>query len=1081
MVRGPVRLPKITRPRVGYAHARERLFHRLHDRPRPIVWISAPAGAGKTTLAASYTAAFDLRTLWYEIDNGDAEPASFFHHLGLAVKAGVPRARVRLPHLTPEYVLGLPAFSRRFFEELFTRMRAPSVIVFDRYEELSLDAPVHRWLADALAAAPDGIRVIVASRDEPPAEFARLRAAARMDCLRWDDLRLTEDEALGIARSLSARPDDAAAQDSVREVLRKADGWAAGLVLLLEAERTRVDGQPGIDPSRELLFDYFANEIFDRAEPEVQELLLSSALLPTMSARALAALTGDRRAERSLARLFRCNYFVTRLATEPPEYEYHGLFRQFLLRRGEETWTPEQRANLRRRAAQALLRTGASAAAVELLLQSEAWTEAAGEILRLAPELVSQGRVQVLDAWLSALPAPVTSSMPWLEYWHGVSAIGPDPARARARFESAHHAFRRRADPAGLYLTFADGIQLAWVAGFDFAAMDVWLDRFEQISADHPDVPSLDVEARVLTSLLMGAYFRKLGHKRIPDWLSRGRALLDTEGRPLAPLLRAALLSSLGWHYYGRGDFRSWLQRLNGFAAAYEADAPPLYHLHLLVSIGYGRLYGGECAAALAGADEGLRLAEESGVHVLDLMLIGVRIHAALVLQDRATADAGFRQMEAILASRPNTFYRSFECYLRCWRALLDDDLAAAIDFGEEAVSLAEAGGAPYPVAACRHALAHALLQSGQTARGWEALQRSRLRWDGEEHQHQAYQCELAEAWLRAQQGDRKSASALLEQALARGRAMGFGAPIMARPAFLYPLLQLALEQDIEADFAKTIIRQTRLAPPDPAEVPPEWPIPVRVHTMGTFGIRIDGRPLAAGALRRNRPLELLKALVALGGREVAQEHLAAALWPDAAGDQEIATLHTTLHRLRRLLERDDAVVLKDGHVSLDDRVVWVDVQAAWAVLDRLEAALVQTPRDGPRLETWQRRLESLCRGRFLELEPPRDWMLRTAEGLRERVVRAYLELGNHWQDAGAPELAIEARQGALRFDPLCEKAYGELMRLHADRADFAEALRVYERCRKALALHLNASPGPATRALYHSIRERLAGGEAAD
>jgi ATP/maltotriose-dependent transcriptional regulator MalT len=546
MPRPSVGLTKITRPRVGYAHPRQHLFDRLHNGQHPVVWVSAPTGAGKTTLAASYTALFKLKTLWYEVDAGDADPASFFHYLGLAAKTVAARAAPNLPHLTPEYGFGLPTYSRRFFEQLYLHLKTPAVLVFDSFQELPPRAPVHQCLAEALAVIPEGIRVIFLSRDDHPAEFTRLRANAAMDCLSWKDLRLTEEEAFGIARNLFHGPDDTLPTETIHEIVRRSDGWAAGLVLMLEVNRTRLTAQPDSDRSRELLFDYFASQLFDGANPDLQQLLLTSALLPSMSAPALAFLTGDARAERQLRELFRRNYFVTRVGDAPAAYEYHAMFREFLLERAGQTWTPERLANLRRRAAQALLDSGQAAAAVELLLQSESWSDAVAEILRLAPELVAQGRFQFLHAWLIVLPEAVLASQPWLHYWLAICWMGPDPARAAQCFESAYQAFQRDHDSAGLYLTFADGIQLAWIAGFDLAAMDLWLDRFEQISADHPEPPAVEIEARVLASLLMGPLLPEIGTRAYPR-IARSRAGAPRPGPAPAAAWRSAFESRLAF------------------------------------------------------------------------------------------------------------------------------------------------------------------------------------------------------------------------------------------------------------------------------------------------------------------------------------------------------------------------------------------------------------------------------------------------------------------------------------------------------------------------------------------------------
>ena len=93
----------------------------------------APPGAGKTSLIASYLAARRLSNLWYQVDAGDADIASFFYYLGQAA----PRRRRSLPLLTPEYRQGLAIFTRRFFRELYSRLKTPFVLVFDNYQEVA--------------------------------------------------------------------------------------------------------------------------------------------------------------------------------------------------------------------------------------------------------------------------------------------------------------------------------------------------------------------------------------------------------------------------------------------------------------------------------------------------------------------------------------------------------------------------------------------------------------------------------------------------------------------------------------------------------------------------------------------------------------------------------------------------------------------------------------------------------------------------------------------------------------------------------------------------------------------------------
>jgi ATP/maltotriose-dependent transcriptional regulator MalT len=129
--------------------ARERLYQLLDDRlAHPTVWVTGPPGAGKTTLLSGYAESRKRPTLWYQLDSGDADIATFFYYLGVAAQSlAAGRHALPLPALTPEYLPDLIGFTRRFFRELFARLPRHALLVLDDYQDVPADSRLHGVIA----------------------------------------------------------------------------------------------------------------------------------------------------------------------------------------------------------------------------------------------------------------------------------------------------------------------------------------------------------------------------------------------------------------------------------------------------------------------------------------------------------------------------------------------------------------------------------------------------------------------------------------------------------------------------------------------------------------------------------------------------------------------------------------------------------------------------------------------------------------------------------------------------------------------------------------------------------------------
>ncbi|MGH8237190.1 MAG: AAA family ATPase, partial [Steroidobacteraceae bacterium] len=193
-------LAKITRPRYARVLARTRLFRSLDERGSPLIWLSAPPGAGKTALISSYLEARSVPHLWYQLDRGDSDLPTFFHYLGLAAANSLHFDRKLLPQLRAEFNPDVSVFARRYFEALSARVRTPFVLVFDNYHEVAPSAALHAALRDGIASLPGNFTTVVLSRAAPPPEWARTRLNEQLLLLGWDELRLDVEEVAELVR-----------------------------------------------------------------------------------------------------------------------------------------------------------------------------------------------------------------------------------------------------------------------------------------------------------------------------------------------------------------------------------------------------------------------------------------------------------------------------------------------------------------------------------------------------------------------------------------------------------------------------------------------------------------------------------------------------------------------------------------------------------------------------------------------------------------------------------------------------------------------------------------------------------------
>jgi DNA-binding SARP family transcriptional activator len=1036
-------LAKLSKPVMRRSLARPRLFESIDRADARVIWVSGPPGAGKTTLLSTYISARARPTLWYQLDGGDNDIAAFFYYLR---EAPGERPKAGLPLLTPEYLPDLKGFARRYFRALFGMLAPRAVLVFDNYHELELSSPLHSLLCEGFEELPEGVTILIASRSAPPPEYARLIAARELTRLEWEELRLTRAEVEAVVSQSGP-----VASEELDTLCAQCDGWAAGLVLLLEQRAGKDARRAAPSGSPQTVFDYFATEIFNGASPQMRDFLLRTGFLPHIKPEMAAALSGNAGAGELLDTLYRRHLFTNRTETT---FEFHPLLREFLLARARAVFSKSELAELAARAAALLEADGQAAEAAQLYCDAGDWAGLERLIRDQAGNLLAQGRHGTLEGWIGMIPAEQAGSSSWLLFWRGMARLAAlDPVQGRSLHERGFAAFKREDDLAGQFLACAGVLSTYFIEWNEFTPTDPWMRELEALLARSPNMVSPEIEAQVISSGIPVLY-RQPQHSLIATWQERGLELLRASTIPQQRIALSAFLLNIGiW----RGEYRRCAALLREIQAGSDLrDDAPLMLISLKCWEAILHFVLAEHDAAYQSSDEALAIARESGVHLLDAMAHGYAIFASSSAGDLAKAEDALARMEtAVIPSRGHDV--SFVIHLKSVLALLRDDLGDARRYAEEALARVGAAGAAFNVAFARTVLAQVLIEQGEHEEARRLLAESRRFMEVMPGPYFLFIAWLAEANSFGLTQEWGPALEALRAGLAIGRKHDYmSAHPVWLPKVMSRLCALALEHGIETEYVTRLIKKRGLLAPTPEAV--DWPFPVKIYTLGRFSVLADGKPLQSAGRAQRKPLELLMALVALGGRDVSESQLTEALWPDAEGSAAHEVCAVNLHRLRKLLGYDRAISLQGNRFSLDPGCVWVDV---WA----FERGLAAQSESAPEKSL------ALYRGPFLGKDADFSWALPLRERLRTKFTRYLSRWGASLLKEKEFDLAITILERGLNVDPLAEEFYRNLMLCYQGLSRRAEAIGVYQRCQKTLGTALGVSPAPETIALYQTLQ----------
>lgn len=733
-----------------------------------------------------------------------------------------------------------------------------------------------------------------------------------------------------------------------------------------------------------------------------------------MTADTSSRLTGIEESGQILSDLSHKNYFTEKHPLTKPVYQYHQFFREFLLSRAKETFTEKNLFEIKRAASALLISTGQVEDAASLMQEtgdSKGLTEA---ICKYANTFISQGRYQTLELWLKAIPQEIIEQTPWLLYWIGTCRLFFEPADALMHLHKAYTLFKDRGDLTGLFLSWGNIVDSFVYQMRNNKPLDKYIDELSGFLKTKPVFPSKEIETRVVSSMAIALSIRMPHHPELHLYLERAiRLLHHSEDNNIKIMVGF----HMALHYLWVGDYKKSRPVIDMMReAARHRDASPLMKTTLMSTEAMYHWLNFSYEPCMSAVTEGLKISKDTGVHVWELHLLLHGTNALLGAGDISAAERMLKQIETGL-ERGSELDICYYHYLVSWKELLEGNLSQSIEHLEKGLEMKDIC-LPYTEALGYFGMSQALHAKGEFQKAAVHLKKAYRVTRQMISKSLLYMCLIAEAQILLGMGKESKGLKSLQKAMTLGRENGYIHFSWWRPSVMARLCAKALEANIEVEYVQNLIRKRGLV----LDVPPRdiknWPWTLKIFTLGQFKLLKDGEPIQFSRKIPKKPLEILMALVASGGREINDSKLIDNLWTDLEGGADIHAFETALYRLRKLV--GNAIIHKEGSLTLDPRCCWVDVWVFEDILKGLDTLLKKGVSEDTQIQVNQLLEKALgfYRGPFLaNINQP--WSISPRKNLHNRFLQIINRAMEYWKNTGKLDRREECYHKYQEFQKL--------------------------------------------------------------
>ncbi len=1037
--------------------------------------LAAPAGYGKTSLLVDFAYNTQLPVCWLGVDNLDCDPQRFIAHFIAALSLRFPSfgklASSALADLSQDNLNFDPVIAA-IVNDAYENITEHFVFILDDYHLIRDCKSLEPFINRIVQEMAENCHFIISSRvllTLP--DLSLLVARNQVAGLSFEELAFLPEE---VKQLIAVNFHQTITDERAEEMVSQTEGWITGLLLTTQIstrgseDRLRLAKVSGIG-----VYEYLAQQVFDRQSEEMQLFLLRTSLLEEFNAQMCSKVVGHALGltrypwQDMMQQIFRDNLFVLSVGEETQYLRYHHLFRDFLQNRMRLQF-PEDAAKIEK-------------ALAKNCIEKHQWEQAYAILSRLgdddsilkliydaSPFLINSGKLITLSNWFDQVaPDKLQTAPELISIQATILLVRGDVAASIKLLDRAIDGLKKSSKEMDLGRSLnRRSIANNHLGNYTESLQDA--DQAIALTENKPGLESIRAEAFRMRGLSLFSQGDLLGSL---DALNNSRYLFESYGNKEDI---AGVLMELGIAQRRLGNFDSAEKAYQDALERWQTSGNSMWQANVLNNLGFLQNLRGQYEQAALSFERSLqhaRLAAYPRVEGFTLISLG-----DLYRDLRAIKEA--QQTYQLAHDLTNQYQeKSMVLYL----ALSDvttlriegkyEEALAALKTAESA---AKKSSLNYEINLCKLEEVTIALKTGNLADVEEDLNYLATSFEHQRNLTEAFQANLLKVvylfmtkkWIQGQNQFQELYESKLHDS-ARNIITQVG--LEFREVFeqtahhliefepVLDMLNILNEFEAKApEIRRSIKRQSNVIQFTNYQL--------SIKAFGRMQVKISDHIITTSDWKSQTSRDLFFYLLAHPGG-VTKEEIGAAFWPDSTPEELRLRFKNTVYRLRRAVGNDVVKYNDDDTYQFNTSVDYeYDVEKFVREINQSKSA------EG--LEAQIKHLKAAIgayQGAFLP-KGDQSWIISQREQYQQMFIDNGLVLANLLMQQGHHNSAIQYSKRVLDQDPCNEAAYRLLMVIYASMEDRASLKRQYELCRQTLMNELGVDPTETTRNLYETL-----------